>query len=118
MYGRGAYVSADYRHWLRRRVRPLLARHGLDGSARIEPARDDDGFPSGSLPERRRSRGPGRADLDESAVLGAAAPDDGGGVACSDGPGGADGSSSRNGARDHGRAGAGVDLPGEQLAML
>jgi len=52
MYGRGAYVSADYRRWLRRRVRPLLARYGLDGSARIEPARvDDDGaFPTGSLP--------------------------------------------------------------------
>jgi DNA repair photolyase len=52
MYGRGAYVSADYRRWLRRRVRPLLARHGLDGSARIEPDRgDDDGaFPTGSLP--------------------------------------------------------------------
>jgi DNA repair photolyase len=52
MYGRGAYVSADYRTWLRRRVRPLLARYGLGGSARIEPSRraDDDGFPSGSLP--------------------------------------------------------------------
>jgi hypothetical protein len=52
MYGRGAYVSAEYRRWLRRRVRPLLARYGLDGRARIEPARTDGpGFPSGSLPE-------------------------------------------------------------------
>jgi DNA repair photolyase len=51
MYGRGAYVSAEYRRWLRRRVRPLLVRYGLDGSARIEPSRgDDDGFPAGSLP--------------------------------------------------------------------
>jgi hypothetical protein len=52
MYGRGAYVSADYRRWLRRRVRPLLARYGLDGSARIEPSRqgDDAAFPTGSLP--------------------------------------------------------------------
>src|SRR5215213_3399711 len=39
MYGRGTYVSAEYRRWLRRRVRPLLARHGLEGTARIEPER-------------------------------------------------------------------------------
>lgn len=52
MYGRGAYVSAEYRRWLRRRVRPLLARYGLDGRARIEPeGTDGPGFPSGSLPE-------------------------------------------------------------------
>jgi DNA repair photolyase len=51
MYGRGAYVSAEYRGWLRRRVRPLLARYRLDGSGRIEASRaDDDGFPAGSLP--------------------------------------------------------------------
>src|SRR5919107_139837 len=52
MYGRGAYVSADYRRWLRTRVRPLLARYGLDGSARIQPTRVDDdvAFPAGSLP--------------------------------------------------------------------
>jgi DNA repair photolyase len=52
MYGRGAYVSVEYRRWLQRRVRPLLARYGLAGPARIEPSgrADDDGFPSGSLP--------------------------------------------------------------------
>jgi DNA repair photolyase len=72
MYGRGAYVSADYRRWLRRRVRPLLARYGLDGAARIEPRRaDDDGFPSGSLPSRTA---PGRdraeaADGEQLAML-------------------------------------------------
>src|SRR3954447_801690 len=64
MYGRGAYVSADYRRWLRRRVRPLLARYGLDGSARIEPARvDDDGaFPTGSLPVPAVAGGTGAGD--------------------------------------------------------
>jgi DNA repair photolyase len=52
MYGRGAYVSAEYRRWLRRRVRPLLARHGLEGTARIEPERlQENGFPPGSLPD-------------------------------------------------------------------
>jgi DNA repair photolyase len=57
MYGRGAYVSAEYRTWLRRRVRPLIARYGLAGSARIEPAHtaQDGGFPSGSLPGARSS---------------------------------------------------------------
>jgi DNA repair photolyase len=38
LYARGSYVSRDYRERLSRRVRPLLARHGLDGSA---PVRDD-----------------------------------------------------------------------------
>jgi len=52
MYGRGAYASVEYRRWLRRRVRPLLARYGLDSTAAIEPTRaQDDGFPSGSLPK-------------------------------------------------------------------
>src|SRR4051812_25177857 len=52
MYGRGAYVSAEYRRWQRRRVRPLLARHGLEGTARIEPERmQGNGFPPGSLPD-------------------------------------------------------------------
>lgn len=67
MYGRGAYVSQDYRRWLRRRVRPLLARYGFDRSAGIEPGSpaargtmsgqhrvrqpgDEADFPSGSLP--------------------------------------------------------------------
>jgi DNA repair photolyase len=51
MYGRGAYVSAEYRRWLRRRVRPLLARYGLDSGARIEPEGGQaNGFPAGSLP--------------------------------------------------------------------
>jgi DNA repair photolyase len=30
LYGRGAYVSDDYRRWLAARVEPLLSRHGLD----------------------------------------------------------------------------------------
>ncbi|MGH8839945.1 MAG: Rv2578c family radical SAM protein [Jiangellaceae bacterium] len=38
LYARGSYVSRDYRERLSRRVRPLLARHGLDGPA---PVRDD-----------------------------------------------------------------------------
>lgn len=35
LYGRGSYVSKDYRDWLRARVQPLLRRHGLDGGARL-----------------------------------------------------------------------------------
>jgi DNA repair photolyase len=66
LYRRGAYVPAEYRDWLTRRVAPLLARHGLDrqrgGSARGvdgEPVRglpgDDQGaFPAGSLPAAAR----------------------------------------------------------------
>jgi DNA repair photolyase len=62
LYRRGAYVPAEYRDWLARRVAPILARHGLDrqrgGKARGadgEPATgvpgDDEGtFPAGSLP--------------------------------------------------------------------
>jgi DNA repair photolyase len=62
LYRRGAYVPAEYRDWLTKRVAPLLARHGLDrqrgGSARGvdgEPVSglpgDADGeFPAGSLP--------------------------------------------------------------------
>jgi DNA repair photolyase len=62
LYRRGAYLPAEYRDWLTKRVAPLLARHGLDrqrgGSARGvdgEPVRglpgDADGeFPAGSLP--------------------------------------------------------------------
>src|SRR3954468_5265804 len=64
LYRRGAYVPAEYRDELTRRVAPLLARHRLDrqrgGSARgggREPVRglpgDADGeFPDGSLPAR------------------------------------------------------------------
>jgi DNA repair photolyase len=64
LYRRGAYVPAEYRDELTRRVAPLLARHRLDrqrgGSARGvdgEPVRglpgDADGeFPDGSLPAR------------------------------------------------------------------
>ncbi|WP_369130876.1 intein-containing Rv2578c family radical SAM protein [Modestobacter roseus] len=64
LYGRGAYVPADYRTWLTKRVAPLLARHGLDrqsgGLARgVDGASDTGlpgdesaGFPAGSLPVR------------------------------------------------------------------
>jgi DNA repair photolyase len=70
LYRRGAYVPAEYRDWLTKRVAPLLARHGLDrqrgGSARGvdgEPVRglpgDADGeFPAGSLPAAARPPGP------------------------------------------------------------
>ncbi len=66
LYGRGAYVPAEYRSWLARRVAPILARHGLDrqsgGSARGTGAAPPDtglpgdesvGFPAGSLPAPR-----------------------------------------------------------------
>jgi len=66
LYGRGAYVPAEYRTWLARRVAPVLARHGLDrqsggsarglageetaGSASGLPGDESAGFPAGSLP--------------------------------------------------------------------
>jgi DNA repair photolyase len=62
LYGRGAYVPAEYRRWLAGRVAPLLAAHGLAGESGGE-ARGIDGslglpgdsaasFPAGSLPVR------------------------------------------------------------------
>jgi DNA repair photolyase len=72
LYGRGAYVSTEYREWLRARVAPLLARHGFAGEAPTEGRRSGhrlpggDGeeggvpgdpasrFPNGSLPRLRR----------------------------------------------------------------
>jgi DNA repair photolyase len=62
LYSRRAYVPAEYRRWLSRRVAPLLAKHGLDrqpgGAARgtgpVTPAGvpgdEEAGFPAGSLP--------------------------------------------------------------------
>ncbi|QNG38700.1 radical SAM protein [Geodermatophilaceae bacterium NBWT11] len=59
LYGRGAYVPADYRQWLSARVAPMLAAHGLDshtgGVARGVgglPGDDAASFPAGSLPDR------------------------------------------------------------------
>ncbi|GAB4079317.1 radical SAM protein [Modestobacter muralis] len=63
LYGRGAYVPAEYRSWLAARVAPLLAAHGLDrasgGAARGIgedgslglPGDSAASFPAGSLPE-------------------------------------------------------------------
>ncbi|WP_199589298.1 intein-containing Rv2578c family radical SAM protein [Blastococcus sp. TF02A-26] len=73
LYGRGAYVPAEYRRWLADRVAPLLAAHGLDRQAGGEargvdagiPGDDEAAFPAGSLPERRE---------DPAAGLPAAAP--------------------------------------------
>jgi DNA repair photolyase len=54
LYRRGAYVPAEYRDRLTKRVAPLLARHGLDrrrgGSAHGLPGDADGEFPAGSLP--------------------------------------------------------------------
>ena len=70
LYGRGAYVPAEYRSWLAGRVAPVLARYGLDrqsgGAARGLaggtgaptgpdaglPGDESAGFPAGSLPTR------------------------------------------------------------------
>lgn len=45
IYGRGAYVSAEYRDWLRGRVTPLVRMHGLAGNSssgfrKVEDAAD------------------------------------------------------------------------------
>jgi DNA repair photolyase len=58
LYSRRAYVPAEYRTWLSQRVRPLLAKHGLDrqkgGAARQiatgVPGDEEVSFPAGSLP--------------------------------------------------------------------
>jgi DNA repair photolyase len=64
LYARRAYVPAEYRTWLARRVAPVLARYGLDrqsgGAARQAddavrtgvPGDEEVGFPEGSLPAR------------------------------------------------------------------
>jgi DNA repair photolyase len=64
LYRRGAYLPAEYRTELARRVAPLLARHGLDrqrgGAARGAdgagatgvPGEDAGTFPAGSLPSQ------------------------------------------------------------------
>lgn len=41
LYGRGAYVNAEYSRWLRERMGPLVTKHGLTGAARAHetPAR-------------------------------------------------------------------------------
>ncbi|MEE6281263.1 Rv2578c family radical SAM protein [Georgenia sp. MJ170] len=41
LYGRGSYVTAEYRDWLRDRARPLVRRHGLAGSARLREVAGD-----------------------------------------------------------------------------
>ncbi|MFC4555804.1 Rv2578c family radical SAM protein [Georgenia faecalis] len=40
LYGRGSYVSAEYRDWLRERTRPLLRRHGLAGRSGLRDVGD------------------------------------------------------------------------------
>ncbi len=58
LYGRGAYVPAEYRAWLRKRVEPLLERHGFGASSARRagqgvPGDPESGFPAGSLPRLR-----------------------------------------------------------------
>jgi DNA repair photolyase len=48
LYGRGAYVPAEYRTWLAARVAPLLARHGLDRQAGGQARRVSAGEASGT----------------------------------------------------------------------
>jgi DNA repair photolyase len=62
LYARRAYVPAEYRTWLSRRVAPVLAGYGLDRQSGGEARQSDDavrtgvpgdeevGFPAGSLP--------------------------------------------------------------------
>jgi DNA repair photolyase len=46
LYARGSYVSRAYREWLSRRVQPLLARHGLAGSAPVRDGAADSAPPA------------------------------------------------------------------------
>ncbi len=52
LYGRGAYVSREYRRWLSDRVGPLIRRHGLyrPEAGRGVPGDENASFPAGSLP--------------------------------------------------------------------
>jgi DNA repair photolyase len=79
LYRRGAYLPAEYRQWLARRVAPILTRHGLDrqkgGQARGAdgdtatgvPGDAESTFPAGSLPaprpEKPREAGPEQLSL-------------------------------------------------------
>jgi len=62
LYARGAYVPRAYSEWLAQRVRPLLARHGLEsgsgGRARGVPGEDDVVVPAGSSSGLRAPNGP------------------------------------------------------------
>jgi DNA repair photolyase len=87
LYGRGAYVPAEYRSWLARRVAPVLARHGLDrqsggvarglagstgapaGSDSGLPGDESAGFPAGSLPVRLTNRVAAAPDAPEQLAL-------------------------------------------------
>ena len=84
LYGRGSYVSPEYRRWLGERVRPILAAHGLDRSSGGElrsldplPAESPEGvpgdpngrFPAGSLPERAAPTAPEPARMDQLTLL-------------------------------------------------
>jgi DNA repair photolyase len=53
LYGRGAYVSKEYRRWLADRVAPLIRRHGLERPQidRGVPGDEDASFPAGAMPE-------------------------------------------------------------------
>lgn len=77
LYGPRAYVPAHYRSWLSERVRPLLARHGLDrqhgGAARGVPGDEEGDFPAGSMPDDRPRHGP--HDAGRPVPAGRATPD-------------------------------------------
>jgi DNA repair photolyase len=85
LYARRAYVPAEYRTWLSRRVAPILTRYGLDRQSGGEARQADDavrdgvpgdeevGFPAGSLPSdglpvRRPENGHAAAATPEPAV--------------------------------------------------
>ena len=65
LYGRGAYVPADYREALARRVAPILAAHGLGrqagGEARRSTGDAGGAFPAGSMPAPTPHPWPGAA---------------------------------------------------------
>jgi DNA repair photolyase len=83
LYRRGAYVPAEYRAWLSKRVMPILARHGLGRQAggkargvaddatavRGLPGDAEGEFPAGSLPDGPTTSAPGVASGPEQLSL-------------------------------------------------
>jgi DNA repair photolyase len=69
LYGRGAYVPADYRVWLAARLAPLLRRHGLGSGEPKDVRIGDEAFPDGAMPSPRVASGSPSPEPDQLTLL-------------------------------------------------